>query len=72
MRSCADRFLHAEKQSSEAEKEMINLLTVADLTKEDLPMLWGLLGSEEEGRLQNDQESDGYVPRYVLILTFAS
>ena len=72
MRSCADRFLHAEKQSSEAEKEMINLLTVADLTKEDLPMHLGLLGSEEEGRLQNDQESDVYVPRYVLILTFAS
>ena len=39
-------------------KEMINLLTVADLTKEDLPMLLGLLGSEEEGRLQNGQESD--------------
>ena len=58
MRSCADRFLHAEKQSSKAEKEMINLLTVADLTKEDLPMLLGLLGSEEEGRLQNGQESD--------------
>lgn len=58
MKLCVDRYLHAEKQSSLAERETACLLTAADLTKEDLPMLLDLLRSEEEGRLGNGQELD--------------
>ena len=39
MRSCADRYLHADKLSSEADKEITSLLVVADLTNAGLPTL---------------------------------
>ena len=57
MRSCADRFLHADKLSSEADKEITSLLVVADLTNADLPTLLGLLRSGEGGRQHNSRDS---------------
>ena len=58
MTSCADQFLHADKLSSEADKEITSLLVVADLTNADLPTLLGLLRSEEGGRQRNSRDSD--------------
>jgi len=66
VRSCADRFLHAVKQSSEADKEISSLLAVADLTNGDLPTLLGLLRSEESGRQCISQDSQ--VGEFVVVM----
>ncbi len=58
VRSCVDRFVRADKQFCEADKEITNTLVAAGLSSNDALTLLDLLKSEDRGRENTSRDSD--------------